>query len=243
MQSPQKDTLPYLSLAADLQPPPSPRTHRALRRLQSAHSLGGNRNQPSLISQQRLREQQAQQQQEAQQQQQTQQQQIQQQHVQDQPPVSPTKSRAPDIAASTTTTSTTAASTTSTTSTTTTAATAATTDSPSRGRANSDAEPPLTYQMNVFNASKRSGARKPVFSHGHLSLAQIIRDGPTDGDYLGALESARWKVIDEGVKSAEDGMVSLHGDARTQGCLEERERGEGEMMMLLSWQKADPFIC
>ena len=237
MQSPQKDTLPYLSLAADLQPPPSPRTHRALRRLQSAHSLGGNRNQPSLISQQRLREQQAQQQQ------QTQQQQIQQQHVQDQPPVSPTKSRAPDIAASTTTTSTTAASTTSTTSTTTTAATAATTDSPSRGRANSDAEPPLTYQMNVFNASKRSGARKPVFSHGHLSLAQIIRDGPTDGDYLGALESARWKVIDEGVKSAEDGMVSLHGDARTQGCLEERERGEGEMMMLLSWQKADPFIC
>lgn len=54
---------------------------------------------------------------------------------------------------------------------------------------------------------KRSGLKKPVFSHGHLSLQQIFRDGPSDGDYLGALESARWKVADEGIKSAEDGMV------------------------------------
>lgn len=158
--------------------------------------------------------------------------------------MSPTKSRAPDIAASTTTTSTTAASTTSTTTTTTTAATAATTtDSPSRGRANSDAEPPLTYQMNVFNASRRSGARKPVFSHGHLSLAQIIRDGPTDGDYLGALESARWKVIDEGVKSAEDGMVSLTWGCPAPGRESWGKKAEGEMMMMMMlWQKADPSI-
>jgi multidrug efflux pump subunit AcrA (membrane-fusion protein) len=41
----------------------------------------------------------------------------------------------------------------------------------------------------------------------HLTLQQIVRDGPTDGDYVGALETARWKVIDEGVKAAEDGMV------------------------------------
>jgi hypothetical protein len=61
--------------------------------------------------------------------------------------------------------------------------------------------------MNVVTASKRAGSKKPVFSHGHLPLHQIIREGPTDGDFLGALESARWKVIDEGVKSAEDGMV------------------------------------
>lgn len=40
-----------------------------------------------------------------------------------------------------------------------------------------------------------------------MSLQQIIKEGPRDGDYLGALESARWKVVDEGVKSAEDGMV------------------------------------
>lgn len=46
-----------------------------------------------------------------------------------------------------------------------------------------------------------------MFSHGHLTLQQIVRDGPKDGDFVGALESARWKVVDEGVKSAEDGMV------------------------------------
>lgn len=51
--------------------------------------------------------------------------------------------------------------------------------------------------------------KKPVFSHGHLSLDKIIREGPADGDYVGALESARWKVVDEGVKSAEDGMSTV----------------------------------
>jgi cell cycle arrest protein BUB2 len=77
-----------------------------------------------------------------------------------------------------------------------------------RGRANSDATPPLVHQMNTVTASRRTGVKKPVFSHGHLSLQQIMREGPADGDFLGALESARWKVVDEGIKSAEDGMVS-----------------------------------
>lgn len=63
--------------------------------------------------------------------------------------------------------------------------------------------------MNAVTAAKRAGVNKPVFSHGHLSLQQILRDGPNDGDYVGALESARWKVIDEGVKSAEDGMSTV----------------------------------
>lgn len=66
----------------------------------------------------------------------------------------------------------------------------------------------MLQQANSVAASRRSGIRKPVFSHGQMSLQQIIRDGPNDGDYVGALESARWKVIDEGVNSAEDGMVS-----------------------------------
>lgn len=149
-------TVPNLpiTLHSDLlQAPPSPRTHRALRRLQSAHNLGG-RSTPStsLISQQRNREQQR--------------------HV------SPTR-------------------------------TTTLNRSPQRGRANSDATPPLVHQMNVVQASKRAGSKKPVFSHGHMSLHQIMKEGPNDGDYLGALESARWKVIDEGVKSAEDGMVRV----------------------------------
>ena len=142
-----------------LQAPPSPRTHRALRRLQSAHTLGARAasNQPSLISQQRLREQQRN--------------------------VSPTRKPAtgPSLAVLT--------------------------RSPQRARANSDATPPLVHQMNTLTAAKRSGQKKPVFSHGNLSLQQLIREGPNDGDFMGALESARWKVIDEGVKSAEDGMV------------------------------------
>ncbi|KAF7545385.1 hypothetical protein G7Z17_g9204 [Cylindrodendrum hubeiense] len=125
------------SLITELQAPPSPRTHRALRRLQSAHTLGARANNPPSAH------------------------------------LSATPARAPQCLA------------------------------------NSDATPPLLHQINVVTASKRAGGKKPVFSHGHLSLQQIIREGPTDGDFLGALESARWKVIDGGVKSAEDGMSTL----------------------------------
>ncbi|KAG9250008.1 rab-GTPase-TBC domain-containing protein [Emericellopsis atlantica] len=164
MASPPREPIPSLKpslLQPELQPPPSPRTHRALRRLQSAHTLGAsNRNsahipsQPSLISQQR---------------------QQQNQNAPNSQPVqrngSPTRS--------------------------------------TRGRANSDATPPLVHQMNAVTAAKRPGSRKPVFSHGHLSLDKIIRDGPADGDYIGALESARWKVVDEGIKSADDGMSTV----------------------------------
>ncbi|KAF4454937.1 cell cycle arrest BUB2 [Fusarium albosuccineum] len=165
--SSSKPAIPSLpaSVTTQLQAPPSPRTHRALRRLQSAHALGARaQNPPSLISQQRLRE--------------------------SQRNVSPTRSSpAPGAGPSNPPQS--------------------INRSPQRGRANSDATPPLVHQMNVVTASKRAGSKKPVFSHGHLSLQQIIREGPTNGDFLGALESARWKVIDGGVKSAEDGMSTL----------------------------------
>ncbi|KAG5927656.1 hypothetical protein E4U42_001978 [Claviceps africana] len=136
----------------DPQVTPSPRTHRALRRLQSAHTLGAARtaNQPSLISQQ-LRDLQR-----------------------SSSPTRDSKASRP----------------------------------PLRGRANSDAAS-ASVQMSAVMGAKRTGLKKPVFSHGHLSLQQIFRDGPSDGDYLGALESARWKVIDEGIKSADDGMSPL----------------------------------
>ncbi|KAF4581162.1 Rab-GAP/TBC domain protein [Ophiocordyceps camponoti-floridani] len=127
--------------AADLHPPPSPRTHRALRRLQSAHNLGSPS--PSLIAQQRR-----------------------------------------GFCGS--------------------ASSSEAGRSPQRGRAYSDATCSLDG-----NAARRSVAKRPVFSHGHLSLQHIIREGPNDGDFIGALESARWKVVDEGIKSAEDGMSTL----------------------------------
>lgn len=165
----------------ELQAPPSPRTHRALRRLQSAHTLGAKAAahgaQSSLISQQRRELQRN---------------------------ASPTRLGGGGGGSSN--------------------ATAAgggggggvsNTTAPAvarpvnRGRANSDAMPPLVHQMNAVTATRRTGVKKPVFSHGHLSLQQIVREGPTDGDFVGALESARWKVVDEGIKSAEDGMVRI----------------------------------
>ncbi|KAM4059657.1 rab-GTPase-TBC domain-containing protein [Hirsutella rhossiliensis] len=145
---------PLHPAGTELQAPPSPRTHRALRRLQSAHSLGASRvatNPPSLISQQRrdLHR-----------------------HV------SPTRDPA--------------------------------NHSPHRSRAYSDASSPLGHHdINPVAVAKRANVKKPVFSHGHLSLQQIIREGPNDDDFPGALESARWKVVDEGIKSAEDGMSTL----------------------------------
>lgn len=56
MSSPTKESFSSLtpSNIPAIQAPPSPRTHRTLRRLNSAHTLGSNK--PSLISQQRLQQ-------------------------------------------------------------------------------------------------------------------------------------------------------------------------------------------
>ncbi|OBT82468.1 hypothetical protein VE02_08937 [Pseudogymnoascus sp. 03VT05] len=56
MASPTKETFssPAPTSIPSIQAPPSPRTHRTLRRLNSAHTLGSNK--PSLISQQRLQQ-------------------------------------------------------------------------------------------------------------------------------------------------------------------------------------------
>ncbi|KZZ91832.1 Rab-GAP/TBC domain protein [Moelleriella libera RCEF 2490] len=155
MPSPSREAshAPQVGSLADSQVPPSPRTHRALRRLQSAHNLGAARptNQSSLISQQRRDLQRN---------------------------ASPTRdSRGTRLH--------------------------------QRGRANSDAAPAVVHTSPATAGTRRSGLSKPVFSHGHLSLQQLFRDGPSDGDFLGALESARWKVIDEGIPSEEDGMSPL----------------------------------
>ena len=41
-----------------------------------------------------------------------------------------------------------------------------------------------------------------------MSLERLIRDGPPDSDVHGALESARLKVLDQGIRADSDGMVS-----------------------------------
>ncbi|KAK0731205.1 rab-GTPase-TBC domain-containing protein [Lasiosphaeris hirsuta] len=174
-----------LSSNLPLHPPPSPGTHRTLRRLQSAHSLGAKAAyQPSLISQQRLQQQQQQlqlqynpQQQQQQQQQPQPQLQLLQQH-QFQPPRPPSPSRR----------------------------NANTNRSPQRGRANSDA--PLV-QLSAISTGRRTALGRRSLAADAMSLERLLRDGPPNGDVDGALESARFKVLDLGIKTDSDGMSNL----------------------------------
>ncbi|KAL0939315.1 mitotic check point protein [Colletotrichum truncatum] len=145
----------------ELLPPPSPRTHRALRKLQSAHNLGSKaalqlqalQPQPSLISQQRLT----------------------------QRNISPTRR---DASSSSTTMH----------------------RSHQRGRSNSDAT--NTHHLNALAASKR-GIVGVNPRYANMSLYQLIKDGPPDGDAVEALGMARRKVLSEGIKSDSDGMSTL----------------------------------
>ncbi|RYO81380.1 hypothetical protein DL766_002815 [Monosporascus sp. MC13-8B] len=147
---------------------PSPRTHRALRKLQSAHNLGAaarnaanaNGGQPSLISQQRLRD------------------------IQEIGSTSPTLHHASNR-------------------------------SPQRTRSNSDAPPPPPNMVPSSNPAvplhhKRSALSRTSPAADTMSLERLIRDGPPDDDVRGALESARLKVLDQGIKTDSDGMVSLY---------------------------------
>lgn len=40
-----------------------------------------------------------------------------------------------------------------------------------------------------------------------MSVDRLVREGPPGGDVAGALESARLKVLDQGIRSDSDGMV------------------------------------
>ncbi|PBP22678.1 mitotic check point protein [Diplocarpon rosae] len=129
--------------------PPSPRTHRALRRLQSAHSLGQS-NQPSLISQQHKQV-------------------LQRNH----PPANSTAL-----------------------------------PHHSRGRSNSDATNMAVPTTGSAAGRRLVNVKRPIAADA-LSLDRLIRDGPPDGDLIGALDSVRLKILDQGIKSDTDGMSSL----------------------------------
>ncbi|KAJ4290709.1 CDC16 protein [Collariella sp. IMI 366227] len=87
--------------------------------------------------------------------------------------------------------------------------------SPQRGRANSDAPPipnPAHFNpaiMTAAAANRRSSAlSKRSLAADAMSLERLLREGPPAGDVEGALESTRLKILDQGVKSDSDGMVS-----------------------------------
>jgi cell cycle arrest protein BUB2 len=149
-------------MVTEINAPPSPRTHRALRKLQSAHNLGAAARitpgtTPSLLSQQMLR-------------------------TMQERNVSPTRRYASSR-------------------------------SPQRHRANSDAPSPVTLPnvgaANLSLTRQRSGLSRTSQAADSMSLERLIRDGPPDADVQGALESARLKVLDQGIKSDSDGMSSV----------------------------------
>ncbi|KAE9381446.1 TBC-domain-containing protein [Stipitochalara longipes BDJ] len=149
--SPTKESIPNFPKLAppNLTDPPSPRTHRALRRLQSSITLGQSSSQPSLISQQ---------------------------HKQAlQRNLSPANT--PSL------------------------------PHHSRGRSNSDATN-MTGPSSGSASRRPAAGKRPILADA-LSLDRLIRDGPPDGDLLGALESTRLKILDQGIKSDTDGMSSL----------------------------------
>lgn len=62
--------------------------------------------------------------------------------------------------------------------------------------------------MTALASSKRSMMGiNPKYAT--MSLQQLIKEGPPDGDTVEALGMARRKVLSEGIKSDSDGMVDL----------------------------------
>lgn len=45
-------------------------------------------------------------------------------------------------------------------------------------------------------------------AYDHIPLEKLIRDGPPDGDRENALQCARMKVLQQEIKSDNEGMVS-----------------------------------
>ncbi|KAI1101107.1 TBC-domain-containing protein [Jackrogersella minutella] len=82
--------------------------------------------------------------------------------------------------------------------------------SPQRNRANSDAATPpaATFPNNILISlnSKRTALTRTSRAADSMSLDRLIREGPPDGDVNSALESARLKVLDQGIRSDGDGM-------------------------------------
>jgi cell cycle arrest protein BUB2 len=63
------------------------------------------------------------------------------------------------------------------------------------------------------NARRPALVRKSTTSTSDgVSLDRLVRDGPVEGDILGGLEATRLKILDQGIKSDTDGMVSFQSN-------------------------------
>ncbi|CAP59972.1 uncharacterized protein PODANS_1_2950 [Podospora anserina S mat+] len=174
---------PMASLQAPVQlhSPPSPGSHRTLRRLQSAHSLGAKvAGQGSLITQQRLQQQQQQQQQHIQHHPPTQQQHA---RILNPPPIPPrrhvnTTNRSPQRG---------------------------------RANSDAPITVPSPHTFGAaMTATRRSALNKRSPAADAMSLDKLLREGPPNGDIEGALESSRLKILDQGIKADSDGMTDSY---------------------------------
>ncbi|RFU25034.1 hypothetical protein B7463_g11304, partial [Scytalidium lignicola] len=154
--SPIRESTASLAISSStvLNAPPSPRAHRTLRRLQSAHTLGSSYNQSSLISQQ---------------------------HRQSlQRTGSPAQDQNQPAS-----------------------------QAPShRTRSNSDVSRLGSPQLAVTVRRPPFVGRRSAVADS-MPLDKLIKEGPPDGDVSGGLESTRLKILDQGIKSDNDGMSSL----------------------------------
>ncbi|KAL2888842.1 hypothetical protein HOO65_030343 [Ceratocystis lukuohia] len=75
-----------------------------------------------------------------------------------------------------------------------------------RTRANSDANGTV-HPLDSSPLTRKP--KRPQYANLGMSIQAIVRDGPPDGDYLGTLETARYKILEEGIKSDSDGMSSV----------------------------------
>ncbi|KAK7439099.1 hypothetical protein CaCOL14_002396 [Colletotrichum acutatum] len=77
-----------------------------------------------------------------------------------------------------------------------------------RGRSNSDAPAPVIHHINALATGKRSMMGiSPKYAT--MSLQQLIKEGPPEGETIEALGMARRKILSEGIKSDSDGMSTL----------------------------------
>jgi cell cycle arrest protein BUB2 len=163
-----------------MNPTPSPAPHRALRRLQSAHALGSSENRENRTNAQALPTTHNRQNTAHQTQlsQQPPHNSVQQPHKELTGASSPSQGHQTEPSS----------------------------NSQKRIRSNSDAS--VLGGTNGGSATKDAAPGKSNGSAEIVSLDRLIRDGPARGDLTAALDTTRLKILDQGIKSDSDGMVS-----------------------------------
>lgn len=206
MVGPMKESIPSLPppSSATLHPPPSPGTHRALRKLQSAHNLGAKASNlgstPPLTSQQRPQPR----------------------------PASPFRRNVSNGSQRGLSDNTGGTASSANNSGGINAGVAGTasgavnniggsgvstgrTPQRTRGRANSDA--PVLQQTPggtiVAPRSRRAPITRRSAAADQLSLERLVPSGPPDGDLAGSIESMRYSILNDGIKSNSEGMSQL----------------------------------